>query len=70
MCHGRCDWSDLRVHPILTAGSAVPQLGMLLGLAIAGLYVVGAPFLPGLFTSDAEVQPSHYDDHSDYDYHL
>ena len=29
---------------------------MLLGLAIAGLYAVGAPALPGLFTADVEVR--------------
>ena len=28
---------------------------MLLGLAIAGLYAVGAPALPALFTTDAEL---------------
>ncbi len=32
---------------------------MLLGLAIAGLYAVGAPALPGLFTADSEVQLLH-----------
>ena len=31
------------------------QLGMLLGLAIAGVYAVVAPSLPALFTADAEV---------------
>ena len=28
---------------------------MLLGLAIAGIYAVGAPALPSLFTTDAEL---------------
>jgi hypothetical protein len=43
----------------MTLGHAAPQLGMLLGLAIAGLYAVGAPALPGLFTADSEVQLLH-----------
>jgi hypothetical protein len=49
-----CLASD-RGLPCANRGESAPQMGMGLGLALAAVYALAAPYIPLLFSSDAEV---------------